>query len=87
MTAQNCHILQKLEEAVSAVQVLSQRGLSVTHVEIDGPYPRINLLRAPAPNSLTVCWKAIRPKKHGSGREIEMAARVDGCEVRWMEQE
>lgn len=88
MNVQNAHICQKLIDAQQAVDVLISQGLTVTHIGIEGPAPSIRLMRGPNRNGvLPVCWKAIRPSKRGPGREIEMAACVNGCEVRWMEQE
>ncbi len=85
MNPQNEHILNKLHDAQVAVQRLINDGMTVTHINIEGPQPRINLLRGPRFNNMPICWKAIRPRKTG-GRECEMAANVNGCEVRWIEE-
>lgn len=88
MNVQNQHICQKLADAQVAVEALIEQGLTVTHIGIEGPAPRIQIMRGPKrKDDLPVCWKAIRPSKRGPGREVEMAASVNGCEVRWMEQE
>ncbi|WP_420554008.1 hypothetical protein [Neptuniibacter marinus] len=86
MNTQNNHIMQKLEETKAAASALIAEGLTVTHIEIEGAHPRLHLLRGPRKTgALPICWKAIRPSKRGSGRETEMAACVNGCEVRWIE--
>lgn len=86
MNAQNDHIMQKLADTQAAANALIAQGLTVTHIEIQGANPRIDLLRGPKKEGdLPVSWKAIRPK--ASGREIEMAACVNGCEVRWIEKD
>lgn len=88
MNVQNEHICQKLAEAQEAVSALINQGLTVVHIGIEGPAPRIQLMRGPKrEGAFPISWKAIRPSKRGPGREIEMAACVNGCEVRWMEQE
>ncbi|WP_028468406.1 hypothetical protein [Neptunomonas japonica] len=84
MNAQNTHIVSKLQEAQVAVANLVDAGMTVTHISIEGRMPRINLQHPPRKN-MTVCWKAIRPRKAG-GRECEMAALLNGCEVRWTEE-
>lgn len=84
LNAQNAHILNKLAEVQAAAQSLINEGLTVTHIEIEGAYPRINLLNGPRKqNSLPVSWKVIRPS--ASGREAEVGACVNGSEVRWLE--
>jgi len=86
MNAQNQHILKKLHEAQEAVAHLIESGMTVTHISIDGPRPKISLHRPPRKNALPTAWKAIRPKATG-GRECEMAACVNGCEVHWFEED
>lgn len=84
MNTQNTHILEKLAAAQEATKTLIQAGLTVTHIHVEGVFPRISLLSAPKrKHQLPVSWKVIRqtPK----GREVEMAACVDGCEIRWLE--
>lgn len=86
MNAQNDHIMQKLADTQAAASALIEEGLTVTHIEIEGAHPRINLLLGPRKTEvLPVSWKAIRPT--ANGREVEMAACVNGCEVRWMEKD
>ncbi|SIS88300.1 hypothetical protein [Neptunomonas antarctica] len=85
LNKQNAHILSKLQETQTAVANLVKAGMTVTHISIEGCMPRINLQHAPRNTAMQVCWKAIRPRKTG-GRECEMAAIVNGCEVRWTEE-
>ncbi len=84
LNKQNAHIVSKLHEAQAAVAHLVAAGMTVTHISIEGRTPRINLLHPPRTH-MQVCWKAIRPRKTG-GRECEMAAFLNGCEVRWTEE-
>ncbi len=88
MNAQNSHITQKLAEAQAAVSALIEAGMTVVDINIEGRMPRINLLHGPRriDNSMPVCWKAIRPRANGNGRECEMGASFNGCEVRWKEE-
>lgn len=83
MNAQNTHIVSKLQEAQEAVAYLVDAGMTVTNISIEGCMPRISLQKKPRKN-MQVCWKVIRSSKTG-GRECEMAALLNGCEVRWME--
>ncbi len=84
MNAQNAHILKKLDDVKEAIQALMQADLTVTHIAVEGAYPRINLLSAPRNrNQLPISWKVIR--KIPGGRETETAACVNGCEIRWLE--
>ncbi|WP_420555212.1 hypothetical protein [Neptuniibacter marinus] len=86
MNTQNNHIMQKLADTQAAASALIAEGLTVTHIEIEGAHPRLHLLRGPRKTgALPVSWKAIRPT--ANGREVEMAACVNGCEVRWMEKD
>ncbi|WP_293266771.1 hypothetical protein [Neptunomonas sp.] len=84
MNAQNAHILSKLQETQEAVTSLVDAGMTVTNISIEGRVPRIDLQKKPR-KKMQVCWKVIRPGK-GGGRECEMAALLNGCEVRWMEE-
>jgi hypothetical protein len=84
MNMQNTHILEKLTAAQEATKTLVQAGLTVTHIHVEGVFPRISILSGPQrKNKLPISWKVIRqtPK----GREVEMAACVNGCEIRWLE--
>ncbi len=84
MNEQNAHIVNRLKDATQAVRELVNAGLTVTHVEVEGPQPRINLLTAPKhEDRLPISTKTFR--KGSRGYEIEMAAYVNGCEVRWLE--
>ncbi len=85
MNPQNQHITQKLTEVQSAVTQLINQGMTVTHISIEGALPRINLLHGPRHKSLPISWKVIRPRRTG-GRECEMAANMNGCEIRWTEE-
>ena len=81
---QNAHILGKLKEAQAVVSALVTAGMTVANISVDGLIPRISLLHPPR-KRMNVCWKVIRPGKSG-GRECEMSALMDGCEIRWTEE-
>lgn len=84
MNPQNTHILAKLKDASAAARELVNAGLTITHIEVEGVRPRINLLDAPRyHNRLPVSTTTIR--KTSSGQQTEMAACVNGCEIRWLE--
>jgi hypothetical protein len=84
MNVQNAHIINKLQVAQDTIASLVNDGMTVANISIEGNVPRINLQHPPRKN-MRVCWKAIRPGKAG-GRECEMAAILNGCEVRWTEE-
>ena len=84
MNTQNMHILEKLAAAQAATKTLVNAGLTVTHIHVEGVFPRISLLNGPGrKHKLPVSWKVIR--QTAKGREIEMAACVNGCEIRWLQ--
>jgi len=84
MNPQNKHILQKLKDVSIATRDLINAGLTVTHIEVEGARPRIDLLSAPRyENRLPVSMKTIR--KVSIGHETEMTACINGCEIRWLE--
>ena len=82
---QNLHIQTKLREALAAVDNLVANGMTVTSIKIEGPRPRIDLLRSYNNRRLPVAWKRICGSS--TGRHHEMAALVDGCEIIWTEEE
>ena len=84
MNTQNTHILAKLKDVSAAVRELVNAGLTITHIEVEGAHPRINLLDAPKyHNRLPISMKTTR--RVSSGQQTEMAACVNGCEIRWLE--
>ncbi len=84
MNPQNAHILEKLKDVSNAARDLVNAGLTITHIEVEGARPRINLLSAPKyHNRLPVSMTTIR--KVSTGHQTEMAACVNGCEIRWLE--
>lgn len=86
MNAQNEHIMQKLAEAQQAVSELIAAGMTVTHINIEGARPRINVQTPRHNHDLPVSVKVIKPKPMG-GRQCEMAACVGGCEIHWREED
>jgi hypothetical protein len=84
MNPQNTHILEKLKDATEAVRNLVNADLTITHIQVEGVHPRINLLSAPKPhNRLPISMTTTR--RMSKGYETEITACVNGCEISWLE--
>lgn len=80
---QNQHIKERLAKATVAVNVLERKGLTVTAVSIEGPWPLIEIVEGRACQEFT---HALSKWINRNGRrECERVALVNSCQVRWIE--
>jgi hypothetical protein len=80
---QNEHIAGQLAKVNLAVNVLATRGLTVTSISIEGPWPLIEIIEGSACREFR---QAVSKWINRNGRrQCERVALVSDCQVRWIE--
>lgn len=82
---QNQHIKDSLSAVQVAVNVLIAKGMTVTGISVEGPYPRVDILPHRECEGLAQAWVHIKSK--GGARIAERVALVNQCQVRWLDRD